>query len=406
MFEANRTEQFVIETDNNFSPIDIAKYEVDTINKTVTASVYGMMKRTAVYNEELGCQLLLKNSKKPRIAFLPVANNCPINPYFPIGNEDPKDTIFSNVDYNRLNKAIESSFDPKGKDSLLTRSLLVIYKDKIIAEKYDEGFNKDSKILGWSMTKSILATIFGILDKQGKIDLNETHLFPEWENDERKNITLNSLLQMSSGLEWNEDYNHISDVTRMLFLEKDMTLTQLNKELKYPIGSHWNYSSGTTNLLARYLKGKFPDYQSYLDFPVKELFDKLGMGTALIETDLAGNYVYSSYGWATTRHWGKLGLLYLHKGNWNGEQILKESWVKFVSTPCKDSQGQYGAHFWLNVGGLLPDVPRDMFSMQGHEDQKVYIIPSKDMVIVRTGLNEDTFLDFNKLLKEILASVK
>ena len=363
------------------------------------------MKRTAVFHEDLGCQLLQKNTKTPTVSYFPTPHNCPLAKYYPYGNEDQQDTVFANIDYKKLQKTVENSFDAKGKDSLMTRSLLVIYKDHIIAEKYDEGFDKESLILGWSMSKSVLATLFGILDKRGKIDLNATNLFPEWKNDDRKNITLNSLLQMSSGLEWNEDYNHISDVTKMLFLDKDMSRMQLQKPLKYEIGSHWNYSSGTTNLLSKYLRNQFRNHQDYLDFPVKELFDKLGMRSSMIETDLAGNYVFSSYGWATTRQWGKLGLLYLHKGNWNGEQILNESWVKYVSTPCKDSKGEYGAQFWLNAGGILPDAPRDMYSMQGHQGQKVYIIPSKDMVIVRMGLNEETEFDFNKMLKEILSAV-
>ncbi|MCC7520240.1 MAG: serine hydrolase [Flavobacteriaceae bacterium] len=406
MFEAGRSQDFVAKTDNNFPPIDIATYEVDTIHKTVTASVLGLMKRKAVYHEDLGCQLALKNASMPRITYFPAPHNCPLNPYYPYGNEDPQDTLFANIDYKKLNVAVHNAFDPKGKDSLMTRALVVIYKDHIIAEKYDEGFDKNAPILGWSMTKSVMATLFGIMEKQGKINRNATQLFPEWAQDERKNITIHSLLQMSSGLEWNEDYNHISDVTRMLFMDKDMSQMQLHKDLKFPIGSHWNYSSGTTNLLGKYLRNQFTSHQAYLDFPVKELFDKLGMSSAMIETDLEGNYVYSSYGWATARHWGKLGLLYLHKGNWNGEQILSESWVQYVSTPCKDSKGEYGAHFWLNAGGILPDAPRDMYSMQGHQGQKVYIIPSKDMVIVRMGLNEETEIDFNKMLKEIFGALK
>ena len=402
MYEADRDPSFVKATDNNFPPIDIAKYEIDTLRKTVTASVYGLMKRTAVYHEDLGCQLLTKGDKVPTIDYFPGPHNCPMAIYYPYGQEDPKDTLFAEIDYNKLQAGVNRAFDPAGKDSLMTRALLVIYKDRIVAEKYDEGFDKDTPILGWSMTKSLMATLYGILEKQGKIDLEATHLFPEWENDDRKNITLNNLLQMSSGLAWDEDYDHISDVTRMLFMEDDMTQVQLLKDLAYPIGKHWNYSSGTTNLLSRYLRRLSRTHQDYLDFPIKELFDKLGMSSAMIETDLAGNYVYSSYGWATPRDWAKLGLLYLHRGNWIDEQILNESWIDYVSTPCDNSKGAYGAHFWLNAGGVLPDVPLNMYAMDGYQGQKVYILPSHDMVIVRFGLNEETEIDFNWMLKGIL----
>lgn len=402
MFEADRQQDFVAKTDNNFSPIDIAKYEVDTINKKVTASVMGLMKRTAVFHEGLGCQLLLKNEQAPELAYFPVPHNCPDEAPFPYGNEEPKDSIFSNVDYDALQRAVSNIFDDELRDSMKTRSLLVVYKNHIVTEKYDTGFDKDSKMLGWSMAKSVLATLFGVMEKQGKIDLSTTHLFPEWRNDERRNISLRAMLHMSSGLEWEENYDKISDVTRMLFLDKDMSQMQLHKPLEYEINKHWNYSSGTTNLLSDFLRQQFPTHEAYLDFPVKELYDKLGLSSMMMETDLSGNYVGSSYAWATTRDWAKLGLLYLHRGNWNGEQILNESWADFVSSPSTNSNDTYGAHFWLNKDGNLVDVPKDIYYMDGYQGQRVFIIPSKDLVIVRLGLSD---IYFNKMLKEIMESI-
>ncbi len=405
LFEAARSQELTETTDNNFSPIAIAKYEVDTINKRVTGSVFGLMKRTAVYHDDLGCQLLQKNTDEPNINYFPIPHNCPDKAAYPYGNEEQKDSLLSNIDYLKLQLAVTNAFDSDGIDSLKTRSLLVVYKDQIIAEKYASDFNKKSVILGWSMTKSVTATLFGILEKQGKLNVNATQLFPEWSTDERANITLNGLLQMSSGLEWEENYDKISDVTQMLFLDKDMSKIQLNKPLEFEINKHWNYSSGTTNLLSKYLRNQFKSHEEYLDFPIRQLYDKLGMSSMMIETDLSGNYVGSSYGWATTRDWGKLGLLYLHKGNWNGKQIINESWVNYVSTPCANSDKIYGAHFWLNAGGRRPDVPLDMYAMEGYQGQMVFIIPSKDMVVVRMGLTEEPIIDFNKMLKEIIVAV-
>jgi len=130
------------------------------------------------------------------------------------------------------------------------------------------------------------------------------------------------------------------------------------------------------------------------------------MHSAIIETDMAGNFVGSSYGWANTRDWAKFGLLYLHNGNWNGEQILDQQWVKYVSTPTNGSDGKYGAHFWLNAGGRYPDAPKDLFSCNGYQGQWVFIIPSKELVIVRTGLTEDPEFDVNGFLKDILNSIE
>ena len=256
------------------------------------------------------------------------------------------------------------------------------------------------------MTKSITATYFGILQKQGKINVNNSAPIAEWKNDERKNITINDLLHMNSGLEWEEKYDKISDATKMLFQDKDMTKTQIDKPLVGTPNNTWNYSSGTSNLLSGILRKQFKSHQEYLDFWYSSLIDKIGMNSMIVETDMSGNFVGSSYGWATTRDWSKFGLLYLHKGNWNGEQIFEESWTKYVSTPTNTSNGNYGAHFWLNAGGRFPDAPRDMYSCNGYQGQMVFIIPSLDMVFVRMGLKEDPAFDFNALLKGIISSVK
>jgi CubicO group peptidase (beta-lactamase class C family) len=282
----------------------------------------------------------------------------------------------------------------------------VIYKDRIIAEKYENGFSKNTKFLGWSMTKSITATYFGILQKEGKININEPVGLPEWAKDERSKITLRHLIQMNSGLEWEEDYGKISDVTEMLFLAEDMPKVQLEKPAAFAPNTHWNYSSGTTNLLSGILRKQFATHQEYLDFWYSSLIDKIGMHSMLIEPDMAGNYVGSSYGWATTRDWAKFGLLYLHEGNWNGEQIFDKSWAKYVATPTPTSNGSYGGHFWLNAGGKYPDVPKDMYYASGYQGQKVIIIPSKEMIIVRFGLTEDEDFDFNGMIRDVISSIK
>lgn len=184
-----------------------------------------------------------------------------------------------------------------------------------------------------------------------------------------------------------------------------MSRSQLLKPAEFEPNTHWNYSSGTTNLLSGILRKQFATQQEYLDFWYSALIDKIGMHSMLIETDLSGNYVGSSYGWATARDWAKFGLLYLHNGSWNGESILDPSWVRYAATPAVGSRGDYGAHFWLNAGKRYPDAPSDLYSCNGFQGQKIFIIPSHEMVIVRLGLKENEGLDLNVFLKEILASV-
>jgi CubicO group peptidase (beta-lactamase class C family) len=195
---------------------------------------------------------------------------------------------------------------------------------------------------------------------------------------------------MNSGLEWEEDYTKISDVTKMLYLESDMTKSQIDKKLVGKPNETWNYSSGTTNLLTGIIRQKFKTHQDYLNFWYSDLIDKIGMHSMLVETDLAGNYIASSYGWATARDWAKFGLLYLNKGNWNGEQLISEDWVNYTTKSTNTSQGVYGAQFWLNAGGHLPDVPKDLFFADGYQGQRVFIIPSKELVVVRMGVTNST----------------
>jgi len=396
-----------IETgDNDIPLVTLATNKIDEAGKSATASVFGLKKRKAVFREGLGAVLVDDDFDLNAKYDVPKRNFTNKNLSFPYGNNEPKDTVFANVDYTNLQAAMNHAFDQKGQKLKRTRSVIVIYKDKILAEKYDTRFTKNSKILGWSMTKSITATLFGILQKQGKFDIYKPAPIAEWKNDKRAKITVNDLLHMNSGLEWEEKYDKISDATKMLFQARDMSRSQLEKSAIAEPNSLWNYSSGTTNLLSGILRKQFKTHQEYLDFWYSNLIDKIGMHSMLVETDMAGNYVGSSYGWATTRDWAKFGLLYLHKGNWNGEQLFDASWAKYVATPTDTSDGRYGAHFWLNAGGFYPDAPRDLYSCNGFQGQMVFIIPSLDLVIVRMGLKEDPGFDFNGFLKEIVGSLK
>ena len=406
MFLAGRSLESVENGDNGFSPVNLANNAVDSLSETATSSVFGLMKRKAIYVDGLGAILVNGDYREDMTFRIPQRSKQGTELPYPFGDAPQKDTVFAEIDYERLAQAVDQAFDREGENIKKTRSVLVVYKGHIVGERYGEGFDQHTPILGWSMTKSITSTIYGIMQKQGRIDIESPTGIEEWQQDDRKNITYNDLLHMNSGLEWDEDYNTISDVTRMLFLETEMGEVQAAKKLVGAPDQTWNYSSGTTNLLAgRLLREKFNSHQEYLDFWYRELIDKIGMHSAVIETDLAGNYVGSSYGWAHTRDWAKFGLLYLQKGNWNGEQVIDTSWVNYVSTPTNTSNGRYGAHFWLNAGGHYPDAPKDLFSCNGYQGQMVFIIPSRDLVIVRTGLTESPEFDFNGFLREILSSI-
>lgn len=401
VFLANRSLEFTDLHDNNFSPVNLADNLINTQQKSAVSSVFGIMERTAVYREGLGSVLIddtyiedpfdLKPSRQKHNKSLP----------YPYGNLSQKDTVFEGVDYKKIASTIARLTQQDSLSSTL--AILVLYKDKIIAEHYSDGYHKNSMFLGWSMTKSILATLIGIRQFEGKLDIKAPAPVEQWKQDDRKKITIHNLLQMNSGLAWDEDYSSISDVTRMLFKARDMTTIQAEKKLLHSPGSHWNYSSGTTNLLSGILRKQFQNTQHYLDYPYTALIDRIGMHSMVLEADMEGNYVGSSYAWATARDWAKFGLLYLLEGNWNGDQIFDKTWKDYVTIPAHDSNGVYGGHFWLHDPEILPDAPKDIYSSNGYQGQRIFIIPSKDLVIVRFGLSSD--FDFNYMVSNLASSV-
>ena len=397
VFLGQRTLEFTDKTDNNFSPVNLATDLLDIKNKFVISSALGLLTRKAVYREGLGAVLTLNVNDETASYLVPKRANADNNTPFPYGNAPQKDTVFGNINYKKLRETVGAVF---GKNK--SRAVLVIYKDQLVLEKYADGFDKDSRILGWSMTKSLMSTLFGVLQHQNKINIYNKAPIASWQKDARKNITINNLLQMNSGLEWDENYDEISDATKMLFLERDMTKMQAEKPLQYKTNASWNYSSGTSNLLSGILRDHFKTHQEYLDFWYTNLIDKIGMNSMVVESDLAGNYVASSYAWATARDWAKFGLLYLHNGNWNGEELFTKKWVDYITTPSPTSNGAYGAHFWLNAEKQFKDVPKNMYFADGYQGQRVYVLPDEDLVIVLFGLS---WFEENIFLKGVLESI-
>lgn len=402
VYVGGRTEQSIIENDNKVPLVELAEERYDADQKTAFAKVFGLMERETVCRDGLGCVLVNEDYDRSQTLRKPKRRIIQDTLPFPYGNQGLQDTLFANVDYEQLQKAVDGAFANYAQQK--TRTVAIAYKGQLIAERYGEGFSAETPILGWSMTKSILATLYGILEYQGKLRVHD--FYPMKEDAEKAGINLDHLLRMQSGLAWDEDYTSISDVTEMLFLDADMTLKQPQQEVIAAPTEIWNYSSGTSNWLSGILREQFPNHQAYLDFPYTELIDKIGMHSMVIETDMSGNFVGSSYGWANTRDWVKFGILHLNRGLWNGTQLFDSRWVDYITEPTPHSNGTYGAHWWLNAEGKYPDVPRDLYSANGYQGQYVFVIPSKDLVVVRTGLMEEPDFDVNGFLREVVQAIQ
>ena len=245
------------------------------------------------------------------------------------------------------------------------------------------------------MTKSVTGALVGLPVKDGQLDIHQPAPVPEWaDGDPRSAITLDQLLRMSSGLDFNEDYGMVTDVTRMLFVRDDAGAYAAQADLAHEPDTVWDYSSGTTNIIARVVRDATDSDPS---FARRRLFEPLGMDSAVIEIDAAGSYIGSSFMYATARDWGRFGQLFLQDGRWNGERILPEGWVDYSTTPTPGAlRGRYGAQWWLNHGTpgnpdnrSFPQLPPDAFWADGYDGQMVMVVPSRDAVIVRLGLTKD-----------------
>jgi CubicO group peptidase (beta-lactamase class C family) len=316
-------------------------------------------------------------------------------------------------------EALDAAFSEPGPLRLRrTRAVVVVYNGRIIAERYAPGFSRYTPLIGWSMTKSVINALIGILVKEGRLKLQDRTLIPEWREpgDPRGDITLDQLLRMSSGLTFNEDYtNPLKDVIYMLLGTGDMAAYAAKKPLQTKPGCKWEYSSGTTNILARILRDRLSDRAfDHLTFPRRALFDPLSMSSAVMEPDASGTFVGSSFMYASARDWARFGLLYLNDGVWAGERILPEGWVAYSRTPTTLSpHGEYGAHFWLDIPSYYKtgesrgiSLPSDAFHAAGHEGQFITIIPSRKLVVVRLGLTRlkgawDQKLFIGKILEAI-----
>lgn len=356
--------------------------KVDRDAQTVTARTLGV-NRTAVFREGFGCTLAVDRSVDELRAEAGHAGETrrPSPPWKTPG-EDRK----LGFDRDALEAAIEAAL---ANQKIKTRAVVVIQDGTLIGERYAEGFHADMPLPGWSMTKSIIHALVGIRVRQGRMRPDAPLPLAAWQDpaNPRAVITLDQMLRMTSGLEWNEESPvHVSDMTRMLFMERSMAGFAARAPVAAAPGKKWAYSSGTSNLICEALRDSFDDDREYWAFPRRELFDAIGMASAVFELDASGTFVGSSYCFATARDWARFGQLYLDDGVVDGRRILPEGWAAGASEPTRGSKRRYGRHFWLPRDKTLP---AGTFFCRGFEGQLLAIVPEKRAVIVRLGSTRD-----------------
>ena len=373
---------------DSYRPLQLFRSRVDREARTVTARLWFFPSRRAAYRDLTGATLEPgSRTAVPR----------------PLKPPDSGEVSAQNTEWPvsqgaaALERLVAGAFrEPDPGRLRRTRAILVVQDGRIVAERYAPGFDATTRFPGWSMTKSVLNALIGILVGENRLSLTDRALMPGWDGtDPRASITLHDLLRMRSGLAFSEVYEDLrSDVIEMLFNRPDTAAFAANRPLAAQPGTTWNYASGTTNILsaiARRVVGE----AGYPSWPRQALFAPLGMSSAIIEPDASGTFVASSFMLATARDWARFGQFYLQDGVWGRRRFLPPGWVSFSTTQTPQSPGLiYGAHWWL---GLRPElgggtaaaarIPRDAFFAVGHEGQVLTVIPSLRLVVVRLGLS-------------------
>jgi CubicO group peptidase (beta-lactamase class C family) len=325
------------------------------------------------------------------------------------------------VPREKLARAIDDLFSDAAAGD--TRALVLMADGRIVAERYGEGYGRDTRLIGWSMAKTITGVMIGQLVADGRVRLNETAPVPAWQRsgDPRGEITVRQLLQMRSGLRHTESGSppFDSDEVRMLFLDgrDDMAAYAEAQPLESVPGAKFEYSSATTVILSDIAARALTDNrdpafrrQAVSDYLRTRLLEPVGMKSAAVEFDAAGTLIGSSMMYATARDWAKFGEFLRNGGAVRGAQLVPRGWIDFMKTPSPRNPA-YGAQLWLNRPArdghqlLFPDkAPQSLFACVGHLGQYVIVSPRQRLTLVRLGKTDDpTRAQLRKRLAAIVA---
>jgi hypothetical protein len=392
----------------------LLSYHLDDAAKIVETSLAGLFKSRAAFHDGFGCVMLIGSEQpyllRSDIEALKTAKVPPLLAEIAGGEVvEPPDPA--------LKAALDHAFEePDAPPFRRTEAIVVVREGRVIAERYAGGVTIDTPLLGFSITKSVINALIGIMTQQGFLSPSIPAPIPQWRStsDPRHEIEIEHLLRMTTGLALDETNSGFDASSQMLYLHSDMAGYAEKASLIAPPGTRWAYSSPTTQILARIIRDALGGPEQTLAFAWRELFNPLGMRNVTLEFDGAGTLQGSTYMLASARDWARFGLLYLNDGVVGGKRLLHEDWVDFSAAATLDTD--YGAGFWTNrsehphaKGRVRLGIPRDAFFASGDLGQRIVIIPSQHMVVVRLGGATDSSGDMRgiaRLVKEAIAAAQ
>ncbi len=390
----------------------LLRFDVDRTARTVDASTLGLFRSRATFHDGLGCveqhgpsaPYLLKNDIEALKAKTPpslpeIAGPAVVEP------SDPA-----------LKAALDHAFEePPSPPFRRTRAVVVVHDGRVIAERYAAGVGIDTPLPGFSMTKSVVNALVGVLTQQGLVTPSMPAPIPEWRgaDDPRREIEVEHLMRMTTGLDLDETNSGFDRSSRM-YLQDDTAAYAVDARMIAPPGERWRYSSPSTQILSRIIRDAAGGPEQTLALAWRELFNPLGMRHVTLEFDSVGTLLGATNMLASARDWAKFGLLYLNDGVVGEKRILHEDWVDFCAAATLDTD--YAAGFWTNRSEhpnartrVQLGIPRDAFFASGDLGQRVVIMPSQKLVVVRLGDSVDPTGDIRglgRLVKEVIAAVQ
>ncbi len=383
-------------------------YRVDRTAREVSTTLGGRFEMRAVYHDGVGCTVALPAPAgpatplpSPASAATPAAAPAPASAAgAPGAGPDIAGPAVVEPASESLRAALDRAFaEPAGGPVRGTKAVVVVHDGHVVAERYARGYGLDTPMLSWSMNKSVVNALVGILVRQGRLAVGAPAPVPAWRDpsDPRHAITVEQLMRMTSGLALDETNSGFDPASRMLFTEPDMAGFAQSAALAAPPGTRYHYSSPSTLILSRVIRdavgGRAEDVRRFAE---RELFAPLGMRGVTLEFDATGTQVGSTYMYATARDLARFGLLYANDGVANGRRILPEGWVAYSASPTPGSRDGYAAGFFTNRGesefGRLRvrgGMPADSFFASGTQGQRIVVAPVRRLVVVRLGRSQD-----------------
>ena len=396
--------------DPGIAKLDLAiRYTVDRQRREARATVLGGFSSRAVYREGFGCHLV-HGDGPDAVGMASAEQDSVVTDIAPPLAEalDPRlasalDAAFAEVDVRALRQ---------------TKAVVVLRDGRLVAERYAPGYGAETPVWGHSLTKSVTSALIGVLVRDGKLQVDQAAPVTAWRtaDDGRRDVTVDQLLRMTSGLPFDETDAIITPATRMWMLESDQAAFAARQPLMARPGTQWGYSNASYTLLSSLIRNAAGgDATKTLSFIRRELFAPLGMRHATLEFDASGTPVGSASMFASARDWARFGQLYLDDGMAHGRRILPAGWGRYSAQRTLDTG--YGAGFWNNLkqDGEIPywhltwglkGLPPDTYFGRGALGQFIVIVPSARLVVVRLGLTHDTSPGIGQLTASVLDALK